>query len=410
MIYLRRKIVSRAGLLDQLKYVMRFSSSLQIRNQECPQQEPERSFKYADLTVRLAPPHLLQPKPDVRDLVFGKYFTDHMLKIFYHEDLGGWQTPEITPLENLVLHPATKALHYAVQVFEGAKAYRGRDGKIRLFRPELNMERLNRSASRFGLPVFNGGELIKCISRLISIDQEWVPHCETASLYIRPTLIGVDPTLGVAVSRSALFYAILCPVGSYFHNSSDKKGISLLADPSYTRAWQGGCGDQKGGSNYGPTIHIQEKASQKGLQQVLWLHGADMQLTEVGTMNIFVFIVNENGEKELITPPLNGLILPGVTRASILSIARELNQFKVTERNITMEEICRLISEKRLLEMFGAGTACVVSPISHIDFLDRPLHIPTMEQSDAVHKMFLKTLLEIQYGYQPNHPWALEID
>ncbi|XP_034951973.1 branched-chain-amino-acid aminotransferase, cytosolic isoform X2 [Chelonus insularis] len=409
MVQLKRKILSRGGLLNQLKNV-RFSSSLKVQDQERIQPEPENSFKYADLSVRLAPPHLLQPKPDVRDLVFGKHFTDHMFKVFYHEDLGGWQLPEITPLESLVLHPATKALHYAVQVFEGMKAYRGKDGKIRLFRPELNMERLNRSSHRLGLPMFNGTEFIKCLRRLVGIDQEWVPHCETASLYIRPTIIGVDPTLGVASSQSALFYTILCPVGSYFHNASTQEGISLLADPNYTRAWPGGCGDRKVGSNYGPTIHVQEKASEKGLQQVLWLYGQDMQVTEAGTMNIFMVIMNEDGEKELITPPLNGLILPGITRMSILELAREWNQFKVTERIITMEEVCRLISEKRLLEMFGAGTACVIGPISHIDFMDRPLHIPTLEQSNPIYETLLKTFMDIQYGYIPNHPWALEID
>ncbi|CAD6221615.1 GSCOCG00011623001-RA-CDS [Cotesia congregata] len=408
MVHIKRKELFNGRLLNYLKNV-RFSSSLQAQDRVRPQPETDNSFKYADLSVRLAPPHLLQPKPDVRDLVFGKYFTDHMFKVFFHEDLGGWQAPEITPLESLVLHPASKALHYAVQAFEGMKAYRGKDDKIRLFRPELNMQRLNHSAKRLGLPSFNSTQFIKCLSRLISIDQEWVPHCETASLYIRPTVIGVDPTLGVATSRSALLYAILCPVGSYFHGQVSK-GVSLLADPSYTRAWPGGCGDSKLGSNYAPTIHIQEKAEEKGLQQVLWLYGEDMQLTEVGTMNIFMFIINEEGEKELITPPLNGLILPGITRMSILNLAHEWNQFKVIERIITMEEVCRLTSEKRILEMFGAGTACVVSPISNIHFLNQFLHIPTMEQPSPLYDMILKSLLNIQYGYVPNHPWIIKVE
>ncbi|XP_053598175.1 branched-chain-amino-acid aminotransferase, cytosolic isoform X1 [Microplitis demolitor] len=408
MVHIKRKVLFNGSLLNYMKNV-RFSSSLKVQDKARPQPELENSFKYADISVRLAPPNLLQPKPDVRDLVFGKFFTDHMFKVFFHEDLGGWQTPEITPLENLVLHPACKALHYAVQVFEGMKAYRGKDDKIRLFRPELNVERMNLSAQRLGLPTFNRTEFIKCLTRLISIDQEWVPHCETASLYIRPTLIGVDPTLGVATSRSALFYAILCPVGSYFHKKVTK-GVSLLADPSFTRAWPGGCGDRKMGSNYAPTIHVQEKAEEKGLQQVLWLYGEDMQLTEAGTMNIFMFIINDEGEKELITPPLNGLILPGITRRSILNLALEWNQFKVTEKNITMEQVCRLNSEKRILEMFGAGTACVVSPISKISFLDQNIYIPTLDQLNPIHPMFLKALLDIQYGYIPDHPWVLKID
>ncbi|XP_044012781.1 branched-chain-amino-acid aminotransferase [Aphidius gifuensis] len=353
---------------------------------------------------------MLQQKPNVHDLVFGKFFTDHMFKVYYHESLGGWQQPVITPLENLVFHPAAKVLHYAVEAFEGMKAYRGVDGKIRLFRPELNMERMNMSARRMGLPTFNSNELIKCFSRLISIDQEWVPHSESSSLYIRPTIIGIDPTLGVATSNSAMLFVILCPVGSYFHGSNAQKGISLLADPRYTRAWPGGCGNSKVGSNYAPTIHVQNTAVEMGLQQVLWLYGDDHQVTEVGTMNVFMFFINENGDKELVTPSLNGLILPGITRNSILSLANEMNQFKVTERTITMSEICQLLSENRLLEMFGAGTACVISPISNIDYLGQMLHIPTTEQSKPVHQLFLKTLLNIQYGYIPDHPWTWEID
>lgn len=406
---LRRKLFSCGTLLSsQFQQNVRWSSSLKVRDEKYIQ--PERSFKYADLTVRLAGPQELRPKPNVSALSFGKYFTDHMLKVFYHEALGGWQMPEITPLENLVLHPAAKVFHYAVELFEGMKAYRGIDGKIRMFRPELNMERMNNSAMRSGLPTFHGDELIKCLGRLLSIDQEWVPHSTASSLYIRPTLIGIDPTLGVASSDSALLYVILSPVGSYFKSASANGGVSLLADPRYTRAWPGGCGDRKMGSNYAPTIHVQKEAMEKGLQQVLWLYGEENQVTEVGTMNVFMFYVNDDGEKELVTPPLNGLILPGITRNSILAVSREWNQFKVSERKILMEEICQLISENRLLEMFGAGTACIVSPISYIDFVGRSLHIPTMEQPNPLYKMFLKHLSDIQYGYLPDHPWAVTID
>lgn len=174
------------------------------------------------------------------------------------------------------------------------KAFRGVDGKIRLFRPELNMARMNSSAQRSGLPTFEPEEFINCISRLVSIDQEWVPHTESASLYIRPTLIGIEPTLGVASSDSALLYTILSPVGGYFAGKQTG-GVSLLADPRYTRSWPGGVGDRKMGSNYGPTIHVQKEAAKQGFQQVLWLYGDDHQLTEVGTMNVFVLMINERG-------------------------------------------------------------------------------------------------------------------
>ncbi|XP_063988664.1 branched-chain-amino-acid aminotransferase, cytosolic isoform X1 [Diachasmimorpha longicaudata] len=408
----RRKLLVRGSLLEQILKNVRYSSSLKIRDQELLPTDPEidRSFKYSDMSVTLAPPHRLQSKPNVSDLSFGKYFTDHMFKVYYYEALGGWQTPEIMPLENLVFHPAAKVLHYAIEAFEGLKAYRGVDGKIRLFRPELNMVRMNASARRMGLPAFNGIEFIKCCSRLISIDQEWVPHSESSSLYIRPTIVGIDPTLGVASSESALLYVILCPVGSYFAENKSTIGVSLLADPRYTRAWPGGCGDRKVGSNYAPTIRVQKEAAEKGLQQVLWLYGEDHQVTEVGTMNIFMFCINEAGERELVTPPLEGLILPGITRASILDLAQDINEFKVSERIITMKEITRLVTENRLLEMFGAGTACVVSPISSIDYMERRLHVPTCDQPEPLYKKFLKALLDIQYGYVPGHPWAYEID
>ncbi|XP_031838873.1 branched chain amino acid transaminase isoform X2 [Nomia melanderi] len=334
-----------------------------------------------------------------------------MLKIFYHEALGGWQVPEITPLENLVIHPASKVLHYAIELFEGLKAYRGVDGKIRMFRPDLNMERMNNSAMRTGLPTFNGEELIKCCCRLLSIDQEWVPHSTASSLYIRPTLIGIDPTLGVASSESALLYIILSPVGSYFKKTDENVGISLLADPQYTRAWPGGCGSYKVGSNYGPTIYVQREATERGLQQVLWLFGENNEVTEVGTMNIFMFYINNDGEKELLTPPLlDGLILPGITRASILSLAKEWNQFKVKEQKFNMNDICQLLSENRLLELFGTGTAGIISPISYIEYSGRPLHIPTLQHSEPVYKKFLKHLIDIQYGVIPNHPWTISIE
>ncbi|XP_073830614.1 branched chain amino acid transaminase [Musca autumnalis] len=368
-----------------------------------------QQFSASSLSVRLATPQQLQPKPDNdEDLGFGKLFTDHMLKIYYHKSLGGWQKPEITPLENLVMHPAAKVLHYAVELFEGMKAYRGVDGKIRIFRPNMNMHRMNLAAKRSGLPTFEGEEFVKCLCRLLSIDSEWVPHTEAASLYIRPTLIGIDPTLGVAASDSALLYTILSPVGSYFKNDSSG-AVSLLADPAYTRAWPGGAGNRKMGSNYAPTINVQKEASRKGLQQVLWLYGDDHQLTEVGTMNIFMFFVNEKGEKELRTPPLNGLILPGITRDSILALARQWGQFKVTEEVFTMPDITRLLNEGRLLELFGTGTACVVSPINRISYLGQDLYIPTMEQEKPIHETIRETLTDIQYG-KVEHPWAVTID
>ncbi|VVC94868.1 unnamed protein product [Leptidea sinapis] len=204
-----------------------------------PQLTPDISFKFDDLQVTLAAPYQLQKKPEAIDLGFGKYFTDHMMKINYHRELGGWQKPEISPFEHLSLHPAAKALHYAVQLFEGLKAYRGVDDKIRLFRPDLNMQRMNLAAQRSGLPMFDGEELIKCITRLVQIDQEWVPHSETSTLYIRPTLIGTEPTFGIIEPESALLFVILSPVSAYYKTNSDG-AVSIYADPNVVRAFPGG--------------------------------------------------------------------------------------------------------------------------------------------------------------------------
>lgn len=369
--------------------------------------DPQETFRYSDLTTKLAEPDQLRYKPDVSELKFGQIFTDHMLKIFYHQRLGGWQKPAIIPFENISLHPAAKVLHYAIELFEGLKAYRGVDGRVRIFRPDLNMKRMNMSARGSGLPTFHDEELTRCLMRLIQIDQEWVPHEEGASLYIRPTLIGIDGTLGVAFSESALLYTILCPVGNYF--SSGKGGISLYADPKYTRAWPGGCGFLKMGSNYGPTIRVQRQAAMRGRHQVLWLYGPEHYLTEVGTMNIFVLYRDENGDKVLVTPPLNGLILPGVIRQSVIDLTLQWKDVKLKETNISMNDVINLRSEDRLLEVFGTGTACIISPVESIDYMGQFIDIPTLKHAHPFHQRILEELYAIQYGHK-KHEWAKVID
>ncbi|ODM98426.1 Branched-chain-amino-acid aminotransferase, cytosolic [Orchesella cincta] len=367
---------------------------------------PDGTFKASDVEVTLTAPHKLQAKPDVGNLIFGRTFTDHMFTVEWDKQ-AQWGKPQIKPMGNLPIHPAAKVLHYAIELFEGMKAYRGVDGRIRLFRPDLNMQRILRGAKRAMLPTFDPNEFIGCIKKLVKIEQEWIPHSETSSLYIRPTYIGTDPSLGVALSNNAMLYIILCPVGPYF--ATGFKPVSLYADPKYVRAWPGGCGDQKLGSNYGPTVFVQKTAEARGQQQVLWLYGEDHQLTEVGTMNIFFVVRNANGEKELITPPLNGLILPGVTRFSVLDLCREWKELKITERTITMAEVQQLTKENRLLEMFGAGTACIVCPVCSISYLGEKIDIPTAEQENPVYMKVLNTLSNIFYG-KINHPWGVLVD
>ncbi|EMP25020.1 Branched-chain-amino-acid aminotransferase, cytosolic, partial [Chelonia mydas] len=323
-------------------------------------------FQAADLIIN--PATTFKEKPDPSGLVFGTVFTDNMLIVEWSLT-SGWEKPHIRPLENLSLHPASSSLHYAVELFEGMKAYRGVDGKIRLFRPTLNMDRMLRSAARATLPSFDKEELLECIRKLVEVEKEWVPHSTSASLYIRPTLIGTEPSLGVKKPTKALLYVILSPVGPYFASGSFNP-ISLWADPKYVRAWKGGTGDCKLGGNYGSSIYAQREAMELGCQQVLWLYGEDHQITEVGTMNLFLYWENEDG----------GIV----------------GEFKVSERYITMSDLTAALEENRVKEMFGAGTACVVCPISKILYKGKNLHIPTMENGPQLATRFLNQLTDIQ--------------
>ncbi|KAJ8298780.1 hypothetical protein KUTeg_022840, partial [Tegillarca granosa] len=332
------------------------------------------SFKFEDLEVQVT--KNLQPKPDPNNLLFGHHFSDHMLEIEWTKK-AGWGKPKISPLHNLSIHPGAKALHYSIELFEGMKAYRGVDDKIRLFRPMENMKRMISSAERSFLPTFDGRELVECMKKLISIDKEWVPYSTTSSLYIRPTFIGIEPTLGVTRSSSALLFVIVGPVGPYF--PTGMKPVKLLADPKFVRAWPGGCGGYKMGSNYGPTIAVGAEAEKRGCQQVLWLFGDDHQLTE-----------------ELITAPLNGLVLPGITRKSLIEIAQKWGEFKVSEKSYTMAQVIKALNENRVIEMFGAGTACVVCPVEQILYNDEHLFIPTMKDGAPLTNRFYKSLTDIQ--------------
>lgn len=384
----------RTALQGRLPQILPFPSLTSVRLAS--------SFKAADLTIERS--SACRPKPDPSSLVFGKQFSDHMLTIEWSES-GGWEAPRIKPFQNLSLHPASSALHYSIELFEGMKAFRGVDNRIRLFRPMLNMERMHRSADRSCLPLFDKVELLECIRKLVEVDQEWVPYSLDASLYIRPTFIGTEPSLGVSLAKHAMIFVIVGPVGPYFATGSFNP-VSLLADPAFVRAWKGGVGAFKMGGNYGPTIAVQNEAVKRGCQQVLWLYGEQEEITEVGTMNLFIYWTNQDGDKELITPPLeDGLILPGVTRQSLLDLARGWGEFKVTERPMVMQELLAALEAGRVLEVFGAGTACVVCPVGSLLYRGQTLNIPTMENGPDLAKRFFQELTDIQYGRMESE-WA----
>ena len=292
------------------------------------------------------------------------------------------------------------------------KAYKSlKDGSIRLFRPDMNMKRLQSSMERLQMPGadFDHQQLIDCIAELVRLDQRWIPEGEGYSLYLRPTVIATHKFLGLAAPTSVLLYVITSPVGPYY--KSGFKPVRLTADTPYVRAWVGGTGYAKVGGNYAPTMKAQSEAASEGYAQVLWLfeeNGEDT-ITEVGAMNVFFcFADRETGLPELVTAPLDrGDILPGVTRDSILHLARSWGNIKVSERFATMREVIEAVDEGRLLEAFGAGTAAVVTPISCVKYRGKDIEIPA---TGEITQRVWDEVTSIQYGVKEGPPgWSVEI-
>lgn len=323
----------------------------------------------------------------------------------------GWLPARITPYQNLSLDPASCVFHYAFECFEGMKAYKDKSGNMRLFRPTKNMERMNKSSARIALPTFDQPAMIDLISKFVALEKRFIPDARGYSLYLRPTMIGTQRTLGVGPPGSALLYVIASPVGPYYPTGF--KAVSLEATDYAVRAWPGGVGDKKLGANYAPCILPQLEAAKRGFHQNLWLFGEEEFVTEVGTMNMFVALENKDGQKELATAPLDGTILEGVTRDSILSLAREKltkEGWIVSERKYTMGEVAEAAKEGRLIEAFGAGTAAVVSPVRNIawkgNLVDCGLR-PDQEAGEIASRM--KDWIEArQYGDE-EHEWSVVI-
>ncbi len=298
-------------------------------------------------------------KPDWHTLKFGNVFTDHMFMMNYEEGRG-WFDARIVPYQNISLDPGSCVFHYAVEIFEGLKAYYGVDGKIRLFRPEMNANRMNRSGARLCMPEFPVADFIQALKTLIDMEKDWIPTLPDTSLYIRPVMIATEPHLGVSISKSYLFYIMLSPVGAYYPEGLNP--VKIFVEDEYVRAVKGGTGFTKCGGNYAASLIGQKKAHDLGYSQVLWLDGEHHQyIDEVGTMNVMFKI---NGE--VVTPELTGAILPGVTRDSVLHILKSWG-VKVCERRISLEELHQAAANGSLEEAFGTGTAAVISPIGTLD-------------------------------------------
>jgi len=342
-------------------------------------------------------------------LPFGGVTSDHMMEVDWAIS-SGFTAPRIVPVHPLSILPTAPALHYGVQCFEGMKAYRGKDGTVRLFRPDKNMARWNRSCERLALPTFDSDAMIACLKKLVEVDQDWVPDKEGFSLYLRPTALGTDNVLSVHPSESALFFIITCPVGPYFKNGFAP--VKILAETSFKRAWPGGMGGHKVGGNYAPGMLPQRLAQEAGYAQVLWLFGDEDIVTEVGSMNLFTHWITPEGKEQLITAPLDGTILPGVTRDSILELAREWGDCEVVEGTYTMPEVAKAAAEGRLLEVFGAGTAAVISPVELIGYKGEDIKVPCGADGKVgpLAAKIHKTLTDIHYGRTEFRGWSVPIN
>ncbi len=341
-------------------------------------------------------------KPKDSDLTFGTVFTDHMFVADFQEEKG-WYDPRIEPYGPFSLDPACAVLHYAQAVFDGLKAFRGKDGQVRLFRPQKHIERLNNSARRLCIPPVDPELALKALVELVRIEKEWVPSTVGTSLYIRPTIIASEPFLGVRPAKSYIYYVILSPVGAYYPEGLNP--VKILVVDHYVRAVEGGVGGVKTGVNYASSLYAAEEAKRQGFTQVLWLDGRERKyLDEVGTMNIMLKIGDE-----VVTPSLgHGTILPGVTRDSALTLMREWG-LRVSERQVSIDEVARAAHDGTLEEVWGTGTAAVISPVGELAYKGERIVINGGRIGELTRKLY-DAIVGIQYGTAPDtHGWTVEV-
>jgi branched-chain amino acid aminotransferase len=339
-----------------------------------------------------------QPRPADASLSFGKVFTDHMFLMNYVEGKG-WHDPRVVPYAPLSMDPATSVLHYGQAIFDGLKAFRGADGQIRLFRAQRHAERLNKSARALCIPEMDAGLIRRSFEAIVGVDHEWVPATQGTSLYIRPTVIATDVMLGVHPAHSYTYFVICSPVGAYYKEGV--KPVRILATDNHVRAVQGGLGEAKTAANYAASLSAQQEAERAGYTQVLWLDGVERKyIDEVGTMNIMMQIGDE-----VITPPLAGTILDGVTRNSILTLLRDWG-VTVSERRIAIDEVMQAGRDGTLREMWGTGTAAVVSPVGELGYKGEKISIGNGHTGLLTQKLY-DAIVGIQYGAaEDKHGWT----
>ena len=343
-----------------------------------------------------------QPKPAAgQKLGFGKIFTDHMFIMNYTEGKG-WHDPRIEPFHNISLSPAAMVYHYGQEMFEGLKAYKGADGKVFLFRPDMNAKRTNSTNDRLVIPQIPEEDFVQAVSAVVDVDRDWVPTEPGTSLYIRPFIIATDEFLGVAPSKTYLFMIILSPSGAYYESGLAPVGIWI--EDEYVRAVRGGIGFAKTGGNYAASLIAQQKAHDAGFSQVLWLDGVERKyIEEVGAMNIFFKIAGK-----VVTPSLNGSILPGITRNSVLQLCRDWG-YDVQERKISADELLEAQANGTLEECFGTGTAAVISPVGKLRYKDDVMTINGGEIGALSQKLY-DTITGIQTGRLPDEKgWRVQV-
>jgi branched-chain amino acid aminotransferase len=353
------------------------------------------------LDIALRKAATLKPKPPEDALGFGRYFTDHVFVMDFAPDRG-WHDPRIVPNEPLGLEPAAAVLHYAQAVFDGLKAFRGADGRVRSFRLDDHCHRFNRSAKRLCMPPIDAGWLHESIVELIRVDQEWVPRGAGTALYIRPTMIASEAFLGVRPAERYTYFVLLSPVGAYYGAKRDP--VKIWVEMRHVRAAPGGLGSVKAAANYAASLPAAEEAKQRGFDQVLWLDALEHRwIEEVGTMNLFVRIGDE-----VLTPPLDDTFLAGMTRDSVLALLRDWGT-KVTERRVSIDELRHAHAHGELAEVFGTGTAAVISPVALLGVPDGALTIGD-GKAGPVAKRLSEALTGIQYGRaQDRHGWMVPI-
>jgi len=340
-----------------------------------------------EITVKKA--DTLKSHPQDSALGFGTFFTDHMFNMDYNPEKG-WHNPRIEPYGPMEMDPSTMVLHYGQAIFEGLKAYKTDSGDIQLFRPKDNLRRLNKSGHMLCMPELDEEFVLEALLKLLKIEKDWVPEESGTSLYIRPTIIATDPYIGLRSSHTYRFFIILSPVGAYYPEGFDP--VKIWVTTEYVRAVRGGVGTAKTAGNYAASLYATELAQKDGYTQVMWLDGVELKyVEEVGSMNIF-FLIGD----QLITPELNRSILSGVTRDSVIKMAESWD-IKVVERKISIDEIYEAHAKGELKEIFGSGTAAVISPVGNIKYNGKEITIGDGKVGPFAAKLF-EELMAIQYG------------